>query len=77
MIAMLFRTKVSKVEQRSRAVKAYKVDPLDPRSEVKVEREDLGWFIVLDEWRLGWGVGSERPPLEAGDEVEVQIRKAS
>jgi hypothetical protein len=77
MISMLFRAKVTKVEQRSRALRAYRVDPEDPNSDIKVDREDLGWFIVFDEWRMGWGVGSEKPPFDAGDEVEVQIRKAS
>ena len=70
MTSIVFRTKVAKVERKSRVVRAWKEG-----DDVKIVREDLGWFVRLDGSWEAIRVGDDGPGLEVGDLVEVKIVK--
>lgn len=69
----LFRSHVKSIERMSRVVRAYTRD-----GKTELEREDLGWFILLEGSHEKLYIGSdEEPTLKPGDEVVVVIRKAT
>jgi hypothetical protein len=63
---------VAAVERRSRAKRAWK----DANGDPQVEREDLGWFIVLKEFGIAIGIGADEPELSAGQRVKLTIEAA-
>jgi hypothetical protein len=72
---IVFRSKILDVSRKDRIVTARKENPADPQSEVVVEREDLGWTILLEGSRERLFVGDEHPGFSAGDKVVVSIEK--
>jgi hypothetical protein len=60
---------VAKVERRSRTTKAWK----DRAGEIQSEREDLGWFMMLEGWGTGIGLGTDNPLLGSGQRVRIII----
>lgn len=69
-IAHLFRSRVTSVEKLSRVVRGYMKD-----GQAVIEREDLGWFVLLEGSHERIYVGEEVPQLRTGDEVVVIIRR--
>lgn len=65
---MKFLSRVVKVERKSSAVRAHKEG-----DEIKVERQDLGWFVLLEGSRESWAVGFDEPDLKVGQRVQVTI----
>jgi len=65
-----FRTKVGKVERRSRIARAWK----NPDGTVSNEMEDLGWFMFLEGSKEGLFIGDEpSTTVEAGQQARVTI----
>ena len=69
---------VVSVSQRTHVARAWK----DSSGEIKTERLELGWFISLQQPEgpmpfqvLSFGVGSEHPGFNEGDQVEMVIRR--
>jgi hypothetical protein len=67
-----FYSRVKKVERKSRLLRAWKVG-----DEIKMEEQNLGWFILLEgSWEYLY-VGNEEPAFSIGDDVAVTIVKRS
>ena len=63
-------TKVQNLEFKTRAVRAYKPDP--NKTDVTVEREDIGWFVCFENSYESLFVGKEKPAnLDPGTEVDI------
>ncbi len=67
------RSKIVKLEEKTRARRAYRKDPLDPSSEVVVERESLGWFATLEGNLASLRVGDDDSGVKVGDQVTIAI----
>jgi hypothetical protein len=75
MTKYVFYSKVKKIEEKTRAVRSYKTGKklADGKDEIRVEYEDLGWFILLEDSWESIHVGREKPDLEIGRKVKVTI----
>lgn len=71
-----FKTRVVKVERRSRALRStIAVDPATGEKTVVVDREDLGWFILLEgSWEMLYWGHQEDPNAVVGQRVQVTIQ---
>jgi hypothetical protein len=65
-----FNTKIKKLEQKSRTLRAWK-----DGDDVKTETEDLGWYLLLEGSRESLYVGRTAPELDEGDPVVVTIAR--
>ena len=70
MTRFIIPTKVKKLEQRSRAVR---VRRLPGQEDPVVDREDLGWFLVVEGGQASFFLGLERPDLKEGEAINVII----
>lgn len=77
-----FRSTVVKVEKKRRALRAQRVSvaPVDPNhpppmnAEIKVEYEDMGWFVNLEGSWESIHVGFDEPDLKPGQVMVVTMR---
>jgi hypothetical protein len=69
MSGVSFRSRIKKLEQKSRVKAAWKEG-----DEVKTEREHIGYGVLLER-SLEWLIFAEPPDFQVGDQVEVIIRK--
>jgi hypothetical protein len=75
----VFHSRVSLLEEKKRAVRAYKTGRKldDGKDEIEVEYEKLGWFVGIDEFAISISVGDARPPWEPGQKITMTIEEAS
>lgn len=66
---------IASVRERTRVARAGKADPSDPKSEIVVERESLGYFLELSPGLLTLRLGAEAAPLGwvAGKRVKLKL----
>jgi len=74
MTGISYRSTIKKLGKRDRAVRARKTKNADGSDGIEVEREFLGYGVVLDGSHECL-VFDEPPPFEVGDKVEVTIKK--
>jgi hypothetical protein len=69
---MKFLSRIIKIERKSSAVRAHKEG-----DEIKVERQDLGWFVLFEGSQESWAVGFDEPTLKVGQRVTVTVEAAA
>jgi hypothetical protein len=53
---------IASLRERTTVVRAGRADPSDPRSEIVIERESLGYYVTLEPGLLSLHLGTEAPP---------------
>jgi hypothetical protein len=65
---------ISALRERTTVVRAGRADPSDPRSEIVIERESLGFYITLEPGFISLRLGTEAPPgWTAGKRVRLTL----
>jgi hypothetical protein len=74
-MSIAFYSNVKKIERKNRIKRAWKTGP--NKENIETEKEDMGWFMLLEgSWEYLY-VGNEPPKnLAVGDRVIVMITKA-
>lgn len=74
MTTYVIPAKIAKIEQKSEAVAAV---PNGKNEQGKIiyniERQDLGWFILMEGSHEYLFLGKEKPDLQVGQEVTIRI----
>ena len=65
----VFKSKVLKIEQKSRVLRAWKEG-----DDVKTDIEQLGWFMLLEGSFESIYMGEEKPAFGVGQSVTVTIK---
>lgn len=73
---LTFPAKIVKVEHKTRALSAHKTGIIneDGTANVKIEYEDMGWFVQLERSWESLYVGMNKPDLETGQTMVVTMR---
>lgn len=74
MTTYLIRTRVARVEEKFLTI-YQNLEEAKTESQVEKERQSIGWFIRMEGSSEYLHLGAEKPELEAGDKVEIMIRK--
>jgi hypothetical protein len=72
-----YQNRVISIHEQTRAIRAVitGTDP-DGNHTWEIERESLGWFILLDGTNESFRVGDAKPAdLAVGDTIEITLRK--
>jgi hypothetical protein len=71
----LIDTIVVKLEQKTRAKAAVPIgkNPETGKTIYEIEREDIGWFVLLQHIHEWLFLGFQEPDLEVGQQVTIRI----
>jgi hypothetical protein len=71
----LINTDVVKIERKSRAKSMNVIgkDPETGKNIYEIEREDMGWFVLLKNSHEWLFLGYQEPKLQPGQQVTVRI----
>lgn len=71
----LIDTSVVKLEKKSRARSAVITgkDPNTGKNIYEIEREDIGWFVLLENSHEWLFLGFEEPTLKVGQSVTIRL----
>lgn len=67
-MSYVIKTKVVKVEKKSRVLRAHKIGDV-----VEQEIEELGWFVLLEHSHEYLYLGTEEPSLKPGQRIRIRI----
>lgn len=72
----LIDTEVVDIQRKSRARAAVPVgkDPATGKSIYEIEREDIGWFVLLKNSHEWLFLGFQEPKLTPGQKVTIRIQ---
>ena len=80
MTRIVFHSRIVKLEKRDRLIDTQIIDRNKPATpdNVAQTRENLGWFMVLEDSREAIYVGEEKPEgWEIGDVIKITMEKTS
>jgi hypothetical protein len=67
-VTYIIKTRVVKVERKELVVRAYKIG-----DEVFQDKENLGWFVLLEHSHEYLYLGQEQPDLVVGQKIRIRI----
>lgn len=74
----ILRSRVTKVEENFEKIyKAESVGEAKVESQIESTRISKGWFVSLEGWGISIRLSDVQPDLKVGDELVIEIRKAS